>query len=668
MKAYRSDIDALRALSVSLVVIFHAFPQYLSGGFIGVDVFFVISGYLITKNIQSSLKDNSFSFLVFYQGRARRLLPALYLVIAASATVGIFYLQPKNYNTFAESGALSLIYLGNTFFARKVDYFGGDHSDHPLLHLWSLSVEEQFYFLWPLMLLVLIRLAPRLILHLVVLAVIILSVLFGELHANSNNGAYFLLQYRAGELLLGAWLALSGLQAKQDKPFINSLLMLISLMIIIASAAILDEVSIFPGVNAIWPCIGAVLYIYSAQHSYKAVHKLITLKPIVMIGLLSYSIYLWHWPILIYSKTAGILSSPISYSIYFFGLVFISYLTWKYIEQAFRTKHYTSAPTFFIKRLLPITLLLFVIVSLPAKTNLQKSLWTAVWGENAKKYHEFVSDKKKIVNHACEEKDSKEALSVDDELCKIGDLTSDTRFLLIGDSHASHFIRFFDHIAKEDNQSGKALTRSACLPFVNTPVYSNGILDQGCLSKADSWYSKHLGSGYEHVLLAAYWSGYLNNDPGNKFPPPPRTISNDKQDFSDAELFYDGLERSVQKILESGAIPVLVEQIPEFNYPVKKCIYNKVMSFAAPQECTVSKKLNDIKHSAYLAAFNKIQQHYPRVKRVSIKELLCTEDTCSPFINENFTYYNSSHLNFSGAKEIAVKLKQQIPNASIAEW
>lgn len=668
MKAYRPDIDALRALSVSLVVIFHAFPKYLSGGFVGVDVFFVISGFLITKNIQGSLKDGSFSFLRFYQNRARRLLPALYLVIGISAIIGLFYLQPKSYHTFAESGTLSLVYLVNTFFARKTDYFGGDHADQPLLHLWSLSVEEQFYFLWPLMLLVLLRYSPRLMLHLVMFAVIVLSIVFGELHADSRSGSYFLLQYRVGELLLGAWLALLGLQANRNKPLINSLLMTAALILIIASAIILDEKSTFPGLNVLWPCLGAVLYLYSAQHSHKTLHKTITLKPIIMLGLLSYSVYLWHWPILIYGKASGLLTDPISYLFGFLVLILVSYLTWKYVEQAFRTKKHMKASTFFIKRLLPITLLLFLLVALPDRTDFQKTFWGSIWGEDAKKYYEFVSDKKRIIDTVCEEKDSRKAKQINDDLCKIGDANSEPSFLLIGDSHASHFIRFFDHIAQQSHQSGKAITKSACLPFIDTPVFNNGVIDKECISKTTLWYETHMKHEYEHVLLAAYWSGYLNNDPDNTFPAPPRTISNGEQAESDAVLFYQGLEKSIIRILESGAIPVLVEQIPEFNYPVKACVYDKIMTHTSPLACSVPKDINSSKHKAYLLAFDKLQEHYPKVLRVNINDLLCTDHTCSPFINGNFVYYNSSHLNFSGAKEIAIKLREKNPNAKVSVW
>lgn len=668
MKAYRPDIDALRALSVSLVVIFHAFPQYLTGGFIGVDIFFVISGYLITKNIQGSLQDNSFSFLTFYQNRARRLLPALYLVVAVSAIIGLFYLTPKSYHSFAESGALSLVYLANTYFARKTDYFGGDHADHPLLHLWSLSVEEQFYFLWPLMLLVLIRYAPRLIMHLVIFIIIVLSIIFGELHADTNNGTYFLLQYRAGELLLGAWLALSGLQANKEKLTTNTLLMVFALFLIVASAVSLDKASTFPGINAIWPCLGAVLYIYSAQNINRKVYQYLTIKPIIMIGLLSYSIYLWHWPLLIYGKASGVLASPISYLLYFTLLFAISYLTWKFVEQAFRTKHYTNAREFFIKRLLPITLALAALVSLPYESGGQQKLWASIWGDDAANQYNSSVDKKSIIAKPCSEKPSQSATEVDEDTCKIGLASANSQFLLIGDSHADHFIRFFDHLAKEEGISGNAITRAACLPFIDTPVYNKGTLDKECINKTKFWYENHLTSKTKYVFLAAYWSGYLNNDPESKFSAPPRTISAAGDQKTDSDIFYRGLEITIEKIINSGAIPILVEQVPEFNYPVNKCVYKKIMSQSSPKECSISEAMNIFKHKKYLVAFDKIQQKHPSTQRLNINHLLCKNGLCTPFIDNDLVYYNGDHLNFRGAEVLARKLKSLSPATQITNW
>jgi peptidoglycan/LPS O-acetylase OafA/YrhL len=668
MKAYRPDIDALRALAVSLVVIFHAFPLLLTGGYIGVDVFFVISGYLITKNIQGSLQDNSFSFLTFYQNRARRLLPVLYLVIAVTTFLGLFYLTPESYHSLAESGALSLVYFANTFFARKADYFGNDHAEHPFLHLWSLSVEEQFYFLWPVMLLVLIRYAPKLIMHLVIFITIVASIVLAEMKSGTDSGVYFLLQYRASELLLGAWLAICGLQANKNKPILNSLLTTIALLLIISSAVLLNKDSVFPGINVLWPCLGAVLYLYSAQHINKFFHRSLTLKPIITLGLLSYSIYLWHWPLLIYGKTSGIISGFMGYAAYFVILISISYLSWKYVEQAFRNKKYTSARTFFIKRLFPITITLAVLVSLPYETGMQKALWFSVWGENLKKYYQYASEKDSITAKACYENSSKEARPVDNGECKIGNTSAETQFLLIGDSHAKHFIHFFDFLAKEGNKSGLAITREACLPLINTPLYQNGKIDQKCLDKNQLWFNDQLKTKPDVVFLAAYWSGYLNNHSDENFISLNKTLNNDIHKKSDEILFYQGLENSISTILKAGATPVLVEQVPEFNYPIKKCVFGKTMSFSQPQECTIKEELNKIKHQRYLAAFDKIQQAYPEVKRLSINNLLCSNGVCSPFFNGHFVYSNRNHLNFLGSKEIAIQFNKQINSTKVTDW
>ena len=651
MKAYRPDIDALRALSVALVVIFHVFPKYLSGGFIGVDVFFVISGYLITSNIQRSITDNKFSLLSFYQNRARRLLPVLYAVIAVSTLVGLFYLTPKDYHSLVESGALSLVYVGNTYFARRTDYFGGDNNGNPLLHLWSLSVEEQFYFIWPILLILLLKYFSRYLLHICIFIVIAICVYIGEKSALSkDSGSYFLLQYRVPELLLGAWAALLGIKTNNQQKLLSTILTLAGIAIIVFTAFTLSKASVFPGINALWPCIGALLVIVSANNIYPGLLKAVTVKPIVWVGVLSYSIYLWHWPLLIYGKASGLLNSELSYALYFLILLGLSYASWKFIEQRYRFRVEKSPKVFFLYRLLPSTLLLATVMSIPFESGLQKKLWFSVWGDDAKHFYEYSVDKGYIVAKACHQSARSSAKAVDIEQCKIGADKDKKEFLLIGDSHGRHFTRLFNHLGNEAGKAGVVMSKSACMPLLQNPASGQ---NNNCDNKNAHWYDEELKKGYKQVYLAAYWSGYLSNDSEGLFPKHSGALQALKDGTAAEDIFYSRVEKSIQVILASGAIPVLVEQVPEFPYPVEKCVIGNIMAQEKFENCTVDRALLENKSRLYLDVFDQIQKKYPQVKRFSINDILCSEGICSPILAGSFVYYNDDHLSYSGAEYIA---------------
>jgi peptidoglycan/LPS O-acetylase OafA/YrhL len=651
MKAYRPDIDALRALSVALVVIFHVFPKYLTGGFIGVDVFFVISGYLITSNIQRSITDNKFSLLRFYQNRARRLLPVLYAVIAVSALIGLFYLTPKDYHSLVESGALSLVYVGNTYFARRTDYFGGDDNGNPLLHLWSLSVEEQFYFIWPILLIILLKYFSRYLLHICIFLVIAVCVYIGEKSALSkDSGSYFLLQYRVPELLLGAWAALLGIKTNKQQKLLSTALTLVGIVIILATAFTLSKASVFPGINALWPSIGALLVIVSANNVYPGFLKAVTVKPILWVGVLSYSIYLWHWPLLIYGKASGLLESELSYALYFIILLGLSYASWKFIEQRYRFRVAKSAKVFFLYRLLPSTLILAAVMSIPYETGLQKKLWFSVWGDEAKHFYQYSADRKFIVDKICHESAGSTAKVVDTDKCKIGANNDQKEFLLIGDSHARHFTRFFNYLGSKAETAGTVATKSSCMPLLKLDASGE---NNTCYDKNILWYEKALNKGYQKVYLAAYWSGYLSNDSENLFAKHPRAIKTLSHEVTAEEIFYARLEKSIQAVLASGTIPVLVEQVPEFPYSIEKCVIGNIMALDKFENCTIGSALLKNKSLLYLAAFDRIQKEYPLVERFSINDLLCSEGICSPILAGSFVYYNKDHLSYSGSEFIA---------------
>jgi peptidoglycan/LPS O-acetylase OafA/YrhL len=282
---YRADIDGLRAVAVVLVVAFHAFPAAVTGGFIGVDVFFVISGYLITGLILSDLRSSSFTFAGFYARRARRILPALAVVLAAVLALGWWLgLLPTPYQSLGLHTLAGALFFPNLVSWSEVGYFDVAAEEKPLLHLWSLGVEEQFYLVWPVLLLILSKRWRWLTVSLsMIVAVSFVYSLYAT--AYQPAAAFYSPLSRLWELGVGGILASTNWRAK------NRLLSLLGLALVVGSALALQKTSPFPGALALFPVAGAALVIVAGS-------PLLAHKWPVSIGLISYPLYLWHWPLL----------------------------------------------------------------------------------------------------------------------------------------------------------------------------------------------------------------------------------------------------------------------------------------------------------------------------------------------------------------------------------
>jgi peptidoglycan/LPS O-acetylase OafA/YrhL len=319
---YRPDIDGLRAVAVVLVVAFHAFPNLVSGGFIGVDVFFVISGYLITGIILSGVRSFDFSLAGFYARRARRILPALAVVLAGVLAIGWWQLLPTTYRSLGLHTLAGALFFPNLLSWGEVGYFDAAAEAKPLLHLWSLGVEEQFYLVWPLLLVVLNKRPKWLIASLSLIAVV--SFLY-SCYATAHQPAagFYSPLSRLWELGLGGILAAASLRVR-NRSFVS----LFGLALIVGSAIFLKKTSPFPGALALIPVAGTALVIVFGS-------KLLSHKSAVSIGLISYPLYLWHWPLLSFASIAGVTSVPAKVAIVAVSFV-LAGLTTALIERPVR--------------------------------------------------------------------------------------------------------------------------------------------------------------------------------------------------------------------------------------------------------------------------------------------------------------------------------------------
>ena len=344
---YRADIDGLRAISVLSVLAFHLGVSRAPGGFIGVDVFFVISGFLITSLIAGDLEQSRFSLRRFYERRIRRIAPALAVVLAATTAGAAWLLFPAPFRDYGQSLVAATLSASNIYFWQTSNYFSAPAGALPLLHTWSLAVEEQFYLVFPLLLAWLYKLR-RLARVAAIAAIVAASFAYSVvLTARDPVAAFYLPQSRAWELGLGALLALNVVPAPTAS-WARSILGGGGLVMIGASVLTLDADAPFPGVAALAPCLGAALVIHAGRGGEGLVQRLLALRPLAFIGLISYSLYLWHWPVIVLAKAATGANDLSHVEQVFAALlsIVLAALTWAFVEQPCRRAPVARATVF----------------------------------------------------------------------------------------------------------------------------------------------------------------------------------------------------------------------------------------------------------------------------------------------------------------------------------
>jgi peptidoglycan/LPS O-acetylase OafA/YrhL len=336
MTHYRPEIDGLRTVAVVPVILFHAGVGVFSGGYVGVDVFFVISGYLITGILVEAIRSGKFSILDFYERRARRILPALFLVILVTTPFAFIWMRANQFEDYAQSIVAVLLFASNVLFWLEDGYFDFASEEKPLLHTWSLAVEEQYYIVFPILLLVLMRYGLRnttrwiVLLGLVSFAACLLA---AQIKPSAN---FYLAPFRAWELLAGSFCALLQKDGRGGRP--NDILALTGLGMILAAIFLFDGDTPFPSAYTVLPVLGTVLVILHAGVGTRC--KYLLSQPVMVgVGLISYSAYLWHQPLFVLARirlqddatlTVFLLLSLVSLA--------LAYLSWRYVEQPFRRK------------------------------------------------------------------------------------------------------------------------------------------------------------------------------------------------------------------------------------------------------------------------------------------------------------------------------------------
>ena len=393
---YRAELDGLRAIAVVPIILFHAGFEYFSGGFVGVDVFFVISGYLITTIILSEKEQGTFSLVNFYERRFRRILPALFMVMLVSLIFSLLWVMPSYMEDFSQSLMAVSTFSSNILFWRESGYWEISNELKPLLHTWSLAVEEQYYVLYPLYLMLIWHFRKDWILgsFIVIAAISLATAQWGAY--NKPIPTFYLLPTRAWELSIGAGIAYYFLYRKQTVQIllshksVNEALGLLGLLMISYAVYVFDKGTPFPSLYALVPTVGTGLIILFSS-SQTMVGRLLSIKPLVAVGLISYGAYLWHWPLLVFARHLSLTEpSELTFAILALLSFPLAYLSWRYIEKPFRTKSIFSRKAIFTLSF--IGSVLFITVGLAGHfSNGFEDFWLSRQSESVKATYLIIS-------------------------------------------------------------------------------------------------------------------------------------------------------------------------------------------------------------------------------------------------------------------------------------
>jgi peptidoglycan/LPS O-acetylase OafA/YrhL len=500
---YREDIDWLRAIAVLAVVAFHFEAPAVFGGFVGVDIFFVISGYLITGIIQSEVEGGRFSFARFYERRVRRLLPALYAMVALTAIPSFHYLLTSERSEFFRSIAAVVTFTSNFFFWFQTGYFDHSAVEKPLLHTWSLAVEEQFYLALPLLLWALLRLVrgSRIALPIVLgtLGLASFALCIWLMNTDRSANAFFMSPPRAWEFLIGALVATPGFPVLRQAMALN-IARGIALVLIAIPIFSLRQGPGFPGFNALAPCIGAAMFIWSGIGV--PTRKRGPTSPLHVakfFGQISYSLYLWHWPLFTFARfsKSSLVLDAVDKSALFGLTVAISWLSWRFIEQPFRNR--TLAPSrraaFGVAGLATVLLLAGSAIGIVFSRTPSDADRVALQLESYNAY-----DYQPLYRFgSC----FAPASGVLDDTC-LGFAPGKTNVLLWGDSLAAHYVHGFGQVTDPRAVNILQATQAACMPTFNAVAQGNA----SCRSFAGQMDAFFRDIKPDLVILSADWLEY----------------------------------------------------------------------------------------------------------------------------------------------------------------
>ena len=641
---YRADIDGIRAIAVVSVVLYHLEKSLAPGGFVGVDIFFVISGFLIGTIILREVGEGSFTFARFYERRIKRLFPAYFAVAIITALAGWFILLPEDYRQFGQSLAAATAFVSNILFFMETGYFDAASETKPLLHTWSLAVEEQFYIFFPPLILILAKFLPKhrfergvnIALALTFVASFAACLLYIKW---DQSAVFFLFPFRAWEMLMGVGLAatasrihLKGLAA-EGCAWVGFALMLLPILLY-------SEQTLFPGIAALWPCLGVTLVIaaglnHSNQSDLPVVNRLLGTKGPVAIGLISYSLYLWHWPVIVLARYGfdvghglldilGLLAASVGFAI----------LSYYFVEKPFRHLKFSHRR---LTLFAGATVFSFLLIGFGALLNFKSGLPDRLPPE-ARPLYAATQDFFKPAGK-CYDQDNDKLPGV--PYCLVGNREATSEVLVWGDSHANAMRTGFDVAARDANVAAIIIYNAGCPPFFGYGKKEHFMSERknetcaGFNQKLETYFAGETLQNVKRILFVGRWAYYANGggigaDDHIKidiFPSDEKNVEG-----SNMARFQQGFADTINILTNQTRQVFILQQVPEiepFNARdfAVKYLRGGVSAEEMAQSVQVSKSNVEARQGQINAFFAKMAAQ-PDVFFLKTHDQFCDEDLC----------------------------------------
>lgn len=664
---YRPDIDGLRAIAVLSVILFHAFPSFLRGGFIGVDIFFVISGFLITSIIFKSLNNKTFSFVDFYSRRIKRIFPALALILAATYVMGWLTLTAEEFSQLGKHIISGAVFVSNFALWNESGYFDSSAQLKPLLHLWSLGIEEQFYIVMPLAIFIFshFRANPAALLTCAAIASFALNI---KLIDYDPIATFYSPLTRFWELLAGSLLAWFTIYkdtpisattwatlASQQK-HLRNLLSFIGLALLTFGLLHIKKGANFPGTKALIPVIGAALIILAGPMAW--INKnLLSAKTMVWIGLISFPLYLWHWPLFSLLRINEGEPSTLLIAAALLLSIALAWVTYRYLELPIRNSS--------SERLKVVTLssVMVVAAAVGGVTYMAGGLPERQANKALESYANSIA--RLDVKHHAECFDVLHAYKKEgDWYCHVGDAKPKQDIFAFGDSHAYSLLPAFEKLAAEHSLSIAFSSASGCPPLLGIQSM-RGELDiekHNCQALNERIFSYIKSEQISTVVLVGRWSYYGGGTTklGSynliaKDPTTQPTLAQSAQNLQWA------IDNTVKRYREIGVNVYLVEDNPQQLKNPKEVLRTGKGREHAYDALSVS-KAEHLKHSAF--SVKAIRETPATV--INFDSILCQEAICPLTREGKFWYFDNNHLSTSGALAVYPAIESSLVNAAPA--
>jgi peptidoglycan/LPS O-acetylase OafA/YrhL len=661
--AYRADIDGLRALAIIPVVMFHAFPALLPGGFVGVDIFFVISGYLISGIIFKGLQRDSFTFHGFYANRIKRIFPALLLVLSASFVFGWFFLLPDEFALLGKHILGGAGYIENFVLRREAGYFDTRSFLKPLMHLWSLGIEEQFYLTYPLLLWVIWRLRCNVLAILAPLVLISFSLNVWQLHINPVS-SFFLPQTRFWELWMGGVLAsldmfgkgmgrrfrggwngitsrfFGGELTSLDAAIVPNVISVVG-MGLIGAALLLVRERAFPGWWAALPVGGAALLILAGPGAWIN-RNILSNRVAVFVGLISYPLYLWHWPILSFARILH--GEALSRDEKIAGVVLsllLSWATWRFVESPIRFGRRTWIKTATLA-------LISVMVAYVGYT-------TYDHGGFVRRFQNLSGDFGWSQPETFTTLECRKTVGADTMgYCRSSGAGA-PEVLLIGDSHAGSLYRGLAEAYALRAKTLMNLGEPGCVPFYDTETYSLGMRRvRDCRPIVNRMLDFATSSpAVRTIILSVRGPRYmLGEDFGEAAADLPKVLSWDgaPKNFNQAEIYAAAFRNTVSRMSASGKNLVLFIDWPELGFNPISCLPRPVPLFSQVRPlCGVPRAEVDARNRAYREVISSMKKEFSGLRVFDPVPYLCDSRACYAMRAGHLLYRDDNHLSAAGS-------------------